>query len=100
MKEAHMKGHHIFSPGIDAIQHDVQVIQGVVVSDHDQDISGTHAEALRSEIVASFEIELIELRVLSGLLFSSPFRDRENGKKDERKCHSRNGGDLLRQEIN
>ena len=43
-EESHVQHHHVLLTGIDAVEYRAQVIKGVVVADHHQDIAGAHSE--------------------------------------------------------
>ena len=62
-------------------------------------LPGRTPTALRREILARFQIELIELGVRGRALLGHLFGDCENGEEDDRESDSGNRRDLLGEEI-
>ena len=94
-----MEHDHVLAVRVDPIQRGAEVVQGVVVANHDQDVSGPDAKRLRREIVARLDVELIESGVRVGALLGRAFGRDENREEHEREAHAGNRGDVLREEI-
>src|SRR5216117_3751588 len=74
-------------------------MERVVVADHHEDIPRPDAQFFRCEVVAGFQIELIELRVLGRPFPGRPFGYGKDCKEDDRESEARDGGNLFGEKI-
>src|SRR5207247_4754259 len=74
-------------------------MERVVVADHHEDIPRPDAQFFRCEVVAGFQMELIELRVLGRPFPGRPFGYGKDCKEDDRESDARDGGNLLGEKI-
>ena len=59
---------------IDTVENRTQIVERVVIPNHDQDIARADGQSLRCQIIAGFEIELIELSMLRAPFAGALFR--------------------------
>src|SRR2546421_7199851 len=83
LQESKMKSHNILFVRIDPVENRRKIVKRVVVAHHHQDISRSDTQSLGCEIVAGFQIELIQLRVLCRLLACRPFGYRKYSEENE-----------------
>src|SRR3984893_2696859 len=81
-KKTKVKYHDILVASIHLIENCPQVVKGVVVSDHHQDVSWPNAECFGSEVLTGFQIELIKLSVFRCAFSGHPFRSGKHSEKD------------------
>jgi len=58
-----MQRHHVLLPGADPVEDGRQVVERVVVTNHNQDIALPDAQGLRRELLSRLQMELVQPRV-------------------------------------
>ena len=94
-----MKHDDVLLVCVNAIENGPQIIERVVISNHHERVSRPHLERLRRQILARFEIELVEPGVSRGTPPRRALRHRENREEDPREGHSCIRRHLLGEQI-
>src|SRR5437762_11125444 len=90
-----MEYHDVLPTSVYPVEHRAQVIERVVVTNHNKNIPRTNAQGVRGEVLAWLQIELVEFGVSCAALARKPLGDAEKCKEDQCERHSGNRGDLF-----
>jgi len=85
----------------DAVEDVAEVIEGVKIADGNEDVAGTRADGLGSEVAFHFEMELVHLDVfgIAAAMMRISFREREDDEEHDGEGNARDGGVFFREEI-
>src|ERR1051325_6162085 len=99
LQEPQRKDPNISLVRVDTVENRTQIVKRVLIADHYKDISRPDTQPLWGEIIATFEIELIQLRMFSRSSSGRSLGYGKNGEKYKCETHARNSSDLLGHQV-